>query len=50
MENNLIGQEAELSFTVTITRKATGAVETYQMIGHSDADKLNELLKKDEDK
>jgi hypothetical protein len=31
--SDLVGQPSEMSFTVTITRKATGAVETYHMIG-----------------
>ena len=30
---DLKGPPAELHFTVTVTRKATGKVETYEMIG-----------------
>ena len=31
---DLSGQPGHLQFTVTITRKATGAVETYDMVGY----------------
>lgn len=30
----LAGQPAEISFTLTITRAATGQVETIPMVGH----------------
>lgn len=33
MGSNLKGQPSELHFTVTVTRKATGKVETYEMVG-----------------
>lgn len=33
MENELKGQLGELHATIQITRKATGNVETYQLIG-----------------
>ena len=39
----LQGQKAELRFTLEITRKETGKVEQYELIGHLDADKLKEL-------
>jgi hypothetical protein len=39
----LQGQAGELRFTVEIKRKETGLVETYDMVGHLDADKLKEL-------
>ena len=32
--NELIGTPSEIKFTVTIKRKATGLVETYDMVGH----------------
>jgi hypothetical protein len=39
MEQNsltqLIGQPAELTFTLQITRVATGKVETYDMVGYT---------------
>jgi hypothetical protein len=38
----LQGQKAELRFTLEITRKETGKVEQYELIGHLDADKLKE--------
>ena len=31
--SDLSGGEAEVHLTITITRKATGAVETYHLIG-----------------
>lgn len=39
----LQGQPAELRFTVEIKRAATGQVETYEMVGHADPEKLKEL-------
>lgn len=32
--NDLIGQPAELHMTIQVTRKATGLVEEYQIVGH----------------
>lgn len=32
---DLVSEPAELRFTVEITRKATGEVEVYEMVGHS---------------
>lgn len=37
------GQVGELRFTIHITRKETGQVETYQLIGVIDPDKMKEL-------
>lgn len=37
------GQVGELRFTVEVTRKETGKVEQYEMIGFLDEDKLKEL-------
>ena len=39
----LQGQPAELRFTVEIKRAATGQVETYEVVGHADPEKLKEL-------
>jgi hypothetical protein len=39
----LQGQVGELAFTVQITRKDTGIVEEYQLVGYLDEDKLKEL-------
>jgi len=39
----LSGQPGELRFTVEIKRKETGKVETYDLVGYLDADKLKEL-------
>jgi hypothetical protein len=38
------GQPGELRAVIHITRKATGKVETYELIGHSDPEKLAEIM------
>lgn len=40
---NLNGQVGELRFTVEVTRKETGKVEQYELVGFLDEDKLKEL-------
>jgi len=40
---NLSGQVGELRFSVQVTRKETGAVENYELVGFLDEDKLKEL-------
>ena len=40
---DLQGQVGELRFTVQVTRKETGKVEEYQLVGFLDEDKLKEL-------
>ena len=40
---NLQGQEGELRFTVQITRKATGQVEEYELVGKITADEAAQL-------
>ncbi len=40
---NLTGAIGELRFTVEVTRKDTGKVETYEMVGFVDEEKLKEL-------
>ena len=40
----LKGQPGELRFTVEIKRKDTGAVETFEMVGYTDADALKQLI------
>jgi hypothetical protein len=44
MEPSLSGQPGELRATIHVTRKATGLVETFELIGHSDPEKLKEIL------
>jgi hypothetical protein len=39
----LNGQLGELKFTVEIKRKATGEVETYELVGYLNEDKLKEI-------
>lgn len=39
----LNGQMGELRFTLEITRKETGKVETVELVGFLDEDKLKEL-------
>ena len=41
--SELQGQKAELRLTMEITRKETGLVEKFDLVGHLDADKLKEL-------
>jgi hypothetical protein len=38
MDNALQGQEAEIRMTVSVTRKATGEVETFEMVGKVESD------------
>jgi hypothetical protein len=40
---NLSGQPGELRFTIEIKRAETGKVETYDLVGFLDEDKLKEL-------
>ena len=40
---SLNGQPGHLQFTVTVTRKATGAVETYNMVGYAAPDQQEAL-------
>lgn len=40
----LEGEKAELRFTVEIKRAATGKVETFEMVGHVDPEKLRQLV------
>jgi len=44
----LQGQEGELRFTLQITRKETGAVETVEMVGHIDPETLQNLKEQDD--
>ena len=44
MGNALEGQPSELRMTIEVKRKATGLVETYQLVGHADPEKLKEIL------
>jgi hypothetical protein len=37
------GQVGELRFTVEVKRKETGQVETYELVGFLDEDKLKEI-------
>ena len=40
---SLTGQLGEVRFTVQITRAETGKIETYDLVGFLDEDKLKEL-------
>jgi hypothetical protein len=42
-ENNVVGGGAEVRMTLEITRAATGKVETVEMVGYIDPEKLKEL-------
>jgi len=48
--NDLVGQKAELSMTITIKRKETGKEETFTVVGHSDPEKLKEIVKQMDNK
>ena len=48
MANDLVTKPAEVSFTLTITRKETGKVETYDMIGHVISENYPETEVKEE--
>lgn len=41
---NIQGKQGELRATVQVTRKATGKIETYELIGHTDPEQLALLL------
>lgn len=43
MANELKGQLGELRFTVTVVRKDTGKVETFEMFGVVDAEQPKEI-------
>lgn len=40
----LKGPPGELHFTLTVTRAATGKVETFEMVGHADPEELKKIL------
>lgn len=46
---DLVGQPGELRLTLSIKRKSTGKVETYEVVGHSDPEKLKEIVKEQSD-
>ena len=41
---DLTTEPAELHFTVSITRKETGKVETYDMVGHTNPEAIKQLI------
>ena len=41
--NELVGQVGKLSFTVTVTRKGTGKVETYEMTSQATPEQAEAL-------
>jgi hypothetical protein len=40
----MIGTPGELRATIEVTRKETGLVETYEIIGHPDPETLKKLI------
>ena len=46
MNLNLAPEPGELRATITIKRKATGLEETYEIIGHSDPEKLKQIMER----
>ena len=47
---NLQGQPGELRMTIEIKRKETGKVETFELVGHADPEKLKEIMAAEADK
>jgi hypothetical protein len=45
--SDLQGAPGELRITLQVTRKATGKTETIELVGHSDPDKLAEIIAKE---
>ena len=41
---DLTTEPAEVHFTVSITRKETGKVETYDMVGHTNPEAIKQLI------
>ena len=50
MGNALQGQPGELRMTIEIKRAATGKVETVELVGHADPEKLKEIIAAQADK
>lgn len=44
MGSNLAGQPGELRMTIEIKRKETGKVETVELVGHADPEKLKQII------
>ena len=45
MGTSLQGQPGELRMTIEIKRKDTGKVDTVELVGHADPEKLKEIIK-----
>lgn len=43
---NLAPEPGEFRFTVEVKRAATGKVEVFEMVGHADPERLQEILAK----
>ncbi len=48
--SELQARPGEMRATIQVTRKATGKVETFELIGHPDPDVLKEILTKQQEK
>lgn len=44
MGSDLQGQPGELRMTIEIKRAATGKVDTFELVGHADTEKLKQIL------
>lgn len=42
--SNLQGQPGELRMTIEVKRAATGKVDTFELVGHADPEKLQEIV------
>lgn len=47
MENNLVGQLGEVRMTISVTRKATGKVDTYDLVGNAVMEDSENVKEKD---
>jgi hypothetical protein len=50
MGSNLQGQPGELRMTIEIKRAATGKVETFEVVGHADPEKLAAIIEAEKQK
>jgi hypothetical protein len=47
---NLKAEPGEMRATIQVTRKATGKVETFELVGHPDPEVLQKILTKQQEK
>lgn len=47
---NLQGQPGELRMTIEVKRAATGKVDTFELVGHADPEKLKQILESENER